>query len=214
MTLVPVQQHEDAAARAAGGDALEPRSRHFAEARREIGYDQEMVFLGNAPGLLVVFGDRRILIAQIHLDHFFDVLAEFGEALFDLLALGPDAPVDEALLVIGELHQSREVLAEPNGIEDREADLSRRRRGEKTEYDLVDGAYDRSASGLACLKKKRTLTGKRECQGSAELRAARQSEARVFGNATRTRSKIRGEPGELRGRRKMGGRRPLLGELR
>ena len=61
--LVPVKEREDAAARAAGSDALEPRRRCFTERSGEIGDDEEMVFLGNASGLLVVFGNGGVLIA-------------------------------------------------------------------------------------------------------------------------------------------------------
>ena len=106
-----MNEGEDAAARAAGGDALQPLRRDVAEIGREIGDDEEVIFFGDAAGLLVVFGDGRVLVAQVHLDDLLDVLAQFREALLDLVALRPDAAVDEAFLVIGEVHEPREILA-------------------------------------------------------------------------------------------------------
>ena len=95
--------------------------RGLAEARREIRDDEEVIFLRHAAGLLVVFGDRRVLVAQIHLDDLLDVLAELGEPLLDLVALRPDAAVDEALLVIAKVHEAGEILPEADRVDDREA---------------------------------------------------------------------------------------------
>ena len=199
LPFVPVQEGEHAAARAAGGDALEPGGGSFAERGGEIRDDQEMVFLRNAPGLLVVFSDRRVLIAQIHLDHFFDVLAEFRQALFDLVALGPDAAVDEALLVVRELHQPREVFAQPHGIDDRETDLAGRGSGQQPQDRLIECSDDRFAAGFAGLEEQRAFRGKRERERGGDLRAARQGEARVFWQGSGLRGKVCGNARELCG---------------
>ena len=140
LALVPMDEREDAAARAAGGDAPQALGRGVAEIHREIGDDQEMIFLRDAAGLLVVFGDGRVFVAQIHLDDLFHVLVQLGELFLDLVALRPDAAVDEAVLVIGEVHEAGEVLAEADRVEDGEAELARRRGGEQPENDVVDRA--------------------------------------------------------------------------
>ena len=84
---------------------------------REVGDDKEIVFLGDVSGDLVVFRDALILIAQIHLDDLFDVLVELAEFFFDLRLLRPDAIVDQAVFVIGEVHQSGEIFAQADGID-------------------------------------------------------------------------------------------------
>ena len=93
-------------------------ARGFAEGGGKSGDDEEAVFFRDGAGLFVVFGDVRELVAQIHLDDFFDVVVEFGEALLDLRALGPDAVVDQGFLVIGEMHQPGEILAQPDRIDE------------------------------------------------------------------------------------------------
>jgi hypothetical protein len=80
LPLIPLDQREHPAARPARRDALQPPRRRLAELRREIGDHQEVIFLGHAARLLVVLGDRRVLVAQVHLDHFFDVLVQLGRA--------------------------------------------------------------------------------------------------------------------------------------
>ena len=45
-----------------------------------------MIFLGDVAGLLVVFRNGRVLVAQIHLDDLLHVLIEVGQALLDLAA--------------------------------------------------------------------------------------------------------------------------------
>jgi len=62
---------------------------------REVRDYDEMVFLGNISGHLVVLSDIRIFIPEIHLDDFFHVLIQFPESLLQLLRLRPDSPVDE-----------------------------------------------------------------------------------------------------------------------
>ena len=122
---VGVHEGEHAAARTAGDDAFEPLHGGLAEVGREVGDDEEVVFFGDDSGLVVVFRDVVEFVAQIHLDDFFDVPAEDAEAFLDLLPLGPDAVVDQAVLVVGEVHQPAEILAEPDGVDDGEGSLAR-----------------------------------------------------------------------------------------
>ena len=81
---VALDEEEDAAAGAAGGDAEQAFGGQFAEAGGEAGDDDEAVAFGDGAGLFVVVGDGGELVAEVHLDHLFEVLVEFGEAFLDL----------------------------------------------------------------------------------------------------------------------------------
>ena len=174
LPVVPMDEGEDAAARAAGGDALQPARGVLAEAGWEIGDDQEVVFFRDAARLLVVFGDARVLVAQIHLDHLFDVLAEFGETFVDLVALRPDASVDERFLVVGEVHESREILAEADGVDDGESYLARRAGGKEAEDDVVERTDDGRGAGLRGFEEQRTFLGNGKGKGQRKLFRARE----------------------------------------
>ena len=50
MALVPVHERENSAARAALRDALQPLHRDLAEIHREVGHDEEIIFLRHAAG--------------------------------------------------------------------------------------------------------------------------------------------------------------------
>ena len=113
--LVPMDEREDAAPRAAGGDVAQPLRRGVGEIHRERRDDQEMIFLRHAAGLRVVFRDGGVFVAQIHLDDFLHVLVQFGELFLELRRLRPDAAVEAALLVIGQVRQRGEILAQPTG---------------------------------------------------------------------------------------------------
>ena len=90
-----------------------------------------MIFLREVAGLRVVFGDGRVVVAEIHLDDFFHVLVQLREPLLNLRRLRPDAAVDAASLVIGEVHQRGEILAEADRVYDRKTQFARRRGGQQ-----------------------------------------------------------------------------------
>ncbi len=83
--LVVVDEEEDAAARPGRGDGEEALRGEVAEAVGEIRDDEEVVAFRDGPRGAVVFGDGRVVVAQVHLDHLLHVLAEFAEAAFDLV---------------------------------------------------------------------------------------------------------------------------------
>src|SRR6185436_14067284 len=68
LAAVPMNERINAAARATRGDAQEPLGRGIAETSREVRDDEKVVFFGDIPRLLIVFGDGGVFIAQIHLD--------------------------------------------------------------------------------------------------------------------------------------------------
>ena len=155
LALIPMDEQMHAATRAAGGDALQALHRHLAEVRREIRDDEEMIFLRQPPGLRVVFRERFVFVAQIHLRDLLDVFVEIGEALLELRLLRPDAAVDEALLEIRQVHDAGEVLSEANRIEDRESQPARRRAGEQAQHEIVQRADDLLLPRLLGLKQAR-----------------------------------------------------------
>ena len=57
LALVPMDERVNPATRAARGDAQQPLGGGLAEVHRKIRDDQEMIFLRDVPGLLVVFGN-------------------------------------------------------------------------------------------------------------------------------------------------------------
>ena len=95
MPVVPMDQSVNTASCATGRYPEQLAGCRFGKVNREIRDDEEMIFLGDVAGLLVVFGDIRVFIAEIHLDDFFHVLIELGEPFFELLRLRPDSPVDQ-----------------------------------------------------------------------------------------------------------------------
>ena len=124
---VPVQQQIDTAARSAGSDVEQTPGRHVAEVYGKIGHDQKLIFFGDHAGLLIIFGDGRILVAKVHLDDLLHMLVEFAEPLLDLRALGPDFAVNDLLLIIGQVHHAGEILAQADWINDSEIYSARRR---------------------------------------------------------------------------------------
>jgi hypothetical protein len=120
MPVVPMDERVNATPGAAGGNIKQPAAGGFTEVHRETGDHQEMIFLSHGTRLRVIFHDGGKFIAQIHLDDLLHVLAQFRELFFDLLALRPDAAVDVAGLVISQVHESGETLAESDGVNDGE----------------------------------------------------------------------------------------------
>ena len=213
LALVPLHERENPAARAARGDALEALGGDLAEIRRKIGHNEKMVFLRHASGLFVVFGDRRVLVAQVHLDHFFDVFAQFRQPFLDLVALGPDAAVDQALLVIREVHEPRETFPESHGIDDGETEFSRRRGRQEAQDDVVQYPGHIAAARFVGFKKDRAMVGKSERERERHLRGPRQRKARVLRNSTGLLREVHVEMREFRCGGEFPGRLPILHEL-
>ena len=112
-----MHEREHPAARATGHDTLKALYGGLAEIGREVGDDEEVILLRHNPGLTVILGNVRELVPQIHLNYFFDVSAENSQTVVDLIPLGPDAVIDQAVFIIGKIHQAAEVLPEANGID-------------------------------------------------------------------------------------------------
>ena len=135
---IHAQQRENAATRTAGHDALQPMGRHFGEIGGKIGHHQHAVRLRHLPGKTVVLLDRLELVAQIDLDDVLHVVGQVGQPLLDVAGVGPDAAGHQLLVVIGQVHEGGEVFAQPDRIEDREADFARRHRRQHAQHDRLD----------------------------------------------------------------------------
>jgi hypothetical protein len=152
LALVPMNQSINAATGAAGRDAVEPAHGGLSKVGGKVGDNDEVIFFGDIPGGGVVIGDGFVLIAQIHLDDLFHVLVKVGETLFDLSWLCPDTPVDDIVLVIGEVHDGGEVLAKGDRVDNGEAHFTGGRGGKEPEDRVVDGGDDLFIAGFGRLE--------------------------------------------------------------
>ena len=125
---VEQDQGVDAAPRPAVDDADQPPDGVVVEVGREVGDDEDPERLGDLAGHRVVFLDRLELVAQVLLDHVLHVLGQVGQPLLDVGRLGPDPAGDQELVVVGQVHEGGEVLAQADRVDDREADLAGRDR--------------------------------------------------------------------------------------
>ena len=208
LTPIPMDQGEHAASRPACRDALQALDGRLAKVRGKVRDDEEMVFFRHAVGLRVVFGDGGVFVAQIHLDDFFDVLVEFRQTFLDLIVLGPDAPIDEGFLVIGQMHEPGKILAQADGINDGEGQFARRDRGKQSQHEGVEGSDHRGIAGIGSLEKQGALGGTGQCQRNGYPRRAGQCQTGILGNARS--GQIQAQIGELRARRKLPGGRPAF----
>ena len=87
------------------------RTRGIVEVGRKVGDNQDPERLGDLAGHRVVFLDGLELVAQVFLDHVLHVLGQIGQALLDVLGLGPDPVGDQQLVIVSQVHERREILA-------------------------------------------------------------------------------------------------------
>jgi len=189
---------------------LEAFSGRFAKVCGEVGDDEKEVFFGDASSFFVILGDREILVSEIHLDDFFDLLGELIEAGFDVVALGPDAAIDEGFFVIGEVHEAGEIFAEADGVDDGESEFTWGGGGEEAEDDIAEGVDDFWARGLVGFEEERTVFGVGEGEGDIELWGMGEWEARGFGEFGG--GEVEMESGEAGSWGEVGGGRPLIEE--
>jgi len=168
---VAAQQRVDAAAGAAGHDARQPACGRLREIGREVGHHQDPVRLRQLPGRLVELVEGGELVAQIHLDHVLHVLRQLPETPLDVGRLGPDPAGHKLLVVVRQVHEGGEVLAQPDRVQDQESHLARRERREHAEHHALD-RLDRLGAPLAPgLQEHQRSLAKGEQNGERELRA-------------------------------------------
>ena len=123
---IDADQRVHPAARARAGDAQQVAHGRFGEVERKIRHDQDAERLGHFAGMLVVVFDRLEFVSQVFLNDVGHVRREVAQPLLDLLRLGPDLVRDEQFVVIGQVHEAGEVLAQAHRVDDREPHLARR----------------------------------------------------------------------------------------
>ena len=128
------------APRTAVDDADQPPQGGVVEIGREVGDDQDPERLGDLAGHRVVLLDRLELVAQILLDHVLHVLGQIGQPLLDVLRLGPDPVGDQQLVIVAQVHEGGEILAQADRIDDGEAHLARRHRGQVAQHQRLQAA--------------------------------------------------------------------------
>ena len=174
----------DAAPRAAVDDADQAAQRGVVEIGREVGDDQDPERLGDLAGHRVVLFDRLELVAQVLLDHVLHVLGEIGQLLLDVLRLGPDAVGDQKLVVIAQMHERGEILAQADRVDDGVADLARRHGGQVAQHERLEQLDRLVLAGVGRLDQERALNGKR--QEGRQLEVGRHRfEPGIAGRATR-----------------------------
>ena len=115
----------NAAAGSGGGNADQAAGGGFCEVGREVGHHDKAIRLRHLR-ILVVGTDRCILVAEILLNHKLHLLCDVGEPLLDLRGLSPDATVHQQLVVVSQMHETSEVFAETDWIDDRKPGLAGR----------------------------------------------------------------------------------------
>ena len=126
LTAVDTDQGVDPTTGSAGGDADQPADGGVAEIDRKIGHHQHLVRLGHLAGVLVVLLDRFELVPQVGLEDVLHVLGEVGQLAVDVSRLGPDPPRDKQFVEVGQVHEGREVVTQPDRVDDRQPQLARR----------------------------------------------------------------------------------------
>ena len=170
--LVTQDHGVHAAPRAGIHDARKPLRRRLRQVGGEVAEDEHAQRLRDLAGLLVVVLDARELVAQVLLDDRLHVLGEIGQLLLDVAVVGPDALADQLLMLIGKVHEAREALAEPHGIDDREAHLARRHGREHAEHRLLQHGHALRTSIMPALEQERGMQG--EPKGHRHAKHARQ----------------------------------------
>ena len=213
LALIPVNEGVNPALGTAGRNAHQALGGHVAEVRREVGDHQHVVLFGHAAGLFVVLGDALVLVAQVHLDHLFDVLVELGEALLNLVALGPDTAVDQALFIVRQVHETGEVLAQAHGVDDGEAQLAWRCVGQQAQDDVVERAYHGGFTGVLRLEQQRAFIREGEGQWQAEGWRSGQSKAGILGQRFSALAQVEIEVRKLGVGTELRGRHPGFAQL-
>ena len=155
-------QRIDTAARPAPHDAAQSPDRCLGEADREVRDHEKAIGLGQLSGLHVVGVDGLELVPQVLLDDVLHVVGKVGQPLLDVAVVGPNPPADQVFVVIGEVHEAREILAEPHGIENREMHPPRRQRCQQPKHHGLKRPDRFVATRAVALQQERTSVRKRQ----------------------------------------------------
>ena len=204
------EQCINAAPRSRADDAHQPPRGGLVEVAGKVGHDQHSERLGHLAGVGVVFLDRLELIAQVLLDHIFHVSLKVGEPLLDVRRLGPDPAGDQELVIIGQVHEGREVLSQPDRVEDGESDLAGRNGREEPKHECLEQLDRLTLGGVAGLDQHRRLDRERDQRGQFQSRRTSFLEPFVDGHPAVKVAQVDREGPEWQGRWNFRGRRPAV----
>src|SRR5262249_57556048 len=86
---------------------------------------------GDRAGHRVRCLDRVELVAQVFLDDVLHVIGQVGQPLLDVGPLGPDAVGDQQLVIVAQVHEGGEVVAQAGRAAVSVADVTHRARCER-----------------------------------------------------------------------------------
>ena len=91
-----------------------------------------------SPAIVLYSSMRLELVAQVLLDDVLHVLGEVGQPLLDVRRLGPDPVGDEQFVIVAQVHEGGEVLAQADRVDDRVPHLARRHRREVAQHQRLE----------------------------------------------------------------------------
>ncbi|OPZ96598.1 MAG: hypothetical protein BWY71_01885 [Planctomycetes bacterium ADurb.Bin412] len=136
---------------------------------RKIGNNQKAIRFGQFAGLLIIFLNRFELVAQIFLNHILHMLGQIGQLLLNLGGVGPDAPADQGLVIVGGVHEAGEILADADGIKNGKVHPAGRQRSDQAGHNCAQGGDGLFAALSMGLQKQGTAVRKGQ-QGRQENR--------------------------------------------
>ncbi len=94
------------------------------------------------------------------------MLGEIGKPLIDVLGIGPDARADQRLIVIGQVHETGEILTERNRIDDGKPHATGRKLGEQPRHHHLKRAKRLGAAFLIRVNQQRRVPRKAQHRGN------------------------------------------------
>jgi len=162
-------QRVHAASSPAADDAAQPAGGFFVEAGREVGHHQEAIRLGELARLAVICIDRFEFITEVLLNHVLHVVRQVGQPLFNMGGFRPDARVNQRLLVVRQVHESGEIAAQPNGINDGESHTAGRQGSQQPGHDRLQDGDGLVAAVLVGLNQQRGIVRQSEHRRHAQV---------------------------------------------
>ena len=141
-----------ATAGTAGSDAHQSLGCFGVEVGWIIGDHQQAEGFSDFAGIFVVRFDARVLVPQVLLDDAFHVAGEIDQPLFEVMLFGPDAVGDECFIVISQVHEGGEVVAQPDRIEHGQPGFAGGELGQEAQGQLLQGFDGWLLAGAVCLQ--------------------------------------------------------------
>ena len=98
-----------------------------------------MIFFRDIACDLIVFGQRVVFVAEIHLCHLLHVFRQIEQALFNLIRLGPDTSIDQLIVIISKVHQPCKVFTQTDRIDQGKPHPPCRSGQQELQRGMIDG---------------------------------------------------------------------------